>query len=179
MEENKEEVLQEEVEEKVYTEKELISEVDRRVNQALQKQERKYNEKIKESEKLARMNEAEKYTYALEQREKAIEEKEKALTLAENKNEASKILADKGLSLQLVEFVVAEDADTMKANIDLLDKAFKASVRAEVEKRIASTAPKKNFIDSDAMTKERFNSLSIIEQQKLINDNPDLMNLIK
>ena len=180
MEENKEEVvLQEEVEEKVYTEKELISEVDRRVNQALQKQERKYNEKIKESEKLARMNEAEKYAYALEQREKAIEEKEKALTLAENKNEASKILADKGLSLQLVDFVVAEDADSMKANIDLLDKAFKASVRAEVEKRIASTAPKKNFIDPDAMTKERFNSLSIIEQQKLINDNPDLMNLIK
>lgn len=167
------------VDEKVYTEKELISEVDRRVNQALAKQERKYNEKMKESEKLARMNEQEKFAYQLEQREKAIAEKEKALALAENKNEASKVLADKGLSLQLVDFVVAEDAETMKANIDLLDKAFKASVKAEVEKRMASTTPKKNFIDTDAMTKEKFNSLSMLEQQRLIQDNPDLINLIK
>ena len=166
------------VEEKVYTEKEFISEVDRRVSQALATQERKYNEKLKESEKLARMNEQEKYSYQLEQREKAIAEKERALALAENKNEAAKVLSDRGLSLKLVDFVVAEDAATMKANIDALDKAFKASVKAEVEKRLASNSPRTNFVDSDEMTKEKFNKLSVFEQQKLLRENPDLYNTI-
>lgn len=120
-------------EKKLFTQEEvnelLQKETDRRVSSALKKQEEKNNAKLREAQKLAQMNEQEKYQYELEQREKAIIEKEKALALAENKNEASKILAEKGLSLELVEFVVAEDAETMNANITLLEKAFKASVK--------------------------------------------------
>lgn len=168
---------------KTYTEEELQAllqaEGDRRVSQALKKQEAKYAAKMKESEKLARMNEQEKYAYQLEQREAEIAERERQLSLAENKAEAVKVLADKGLNISLVDFVVADDADTMKSNIDLLEKAFKASVKAEVEKRLASSTPKKNFVDADTMTKEKFNNLSMLEQQRLINENPDLINLIK
>lgn len=157
----------------------LQSEVDRRITGALKKQEAKFSERLKESEKLAKMNEADKYEYELAQREKAIAEKERALALAENKNEASKVLADKGLSLALVDFVVAESAEDMKANIDLLDRAFKASVKAEVEKRLASSAPKQNFVDASTMTREKFSKLSLMEQQRLLNENPDLLNIIK
>jgi hypothetical protein len=110
---------------KTYTQEELDAaiqrEADRRVSQALQRQEKKNAEKVREAEKLARMNEQEKFQYELEQREKAIIEKERALSLAENKNEAGKILAEKGLSLSLVDFVVAEDAETMKSNIKILE----------------------------------------------------------
>lgn len=163
---------------KTYTQEEvealLQSEADRRVTAALKKAEMKNQAKIKEAEKLAQMNEQEKYAYQLEQREAAIAEKERELALLENKNEASKILAEKGISLALVDFIVADDAETMKANIDTLDKAFKASVKAEVEKRLASSAPKKNFVDTDAMTKERFNKMSVREQQELLRNNPDL-----
>ena len=134
---------------KTYTQEEvdalLQKEADRRVTEALKKAERKNQEKVKEAQKLAQMNEQEKYQYELEQREKAIVEKEKALALAENKNEAGKILAEKGLSLSLVDFVVAEDAETMNKNISLLDKAFKQSVKQEVEKRLSSSTPKKNL----------------------------------
>ena len=163
---------------KTYTQEEvealLQSEADRRVTAALKKAEMKNQAKIKEAEKLAQMNEQEKYAYQLEQREAAIAEKERELALLENKNEASKILAEKGISLALVDFIVADDAETMKANIDTLDKAFKASVTAEVEKRLASSAPKKNFVDTAAMTKERFNKMSVREQQELLRNNPDL-----
>lgn len=165
-------------EEKTYTQAEvdemLQREADRRVSQALQKQEKKNAEKMREAQKLAQMNEAEKFQYELEQREKAIIEKEKALALAENKNEASKILAEKGLSLTLVDFVVAEDAETMNANISLLEKAFKQSVKAEVEKRLGSSAPKKNLPPDETLTKERFKQMSITEQQELYKNNPDL-----
>ena len=155
-------------------EKLLQSEADRRVTEALKKQERKNAEKLRESEKLARMNESEKYEYQLEQREKAIAEKERQLALAENKNEASKILAEKGLSLSLVDFVVAEDAEEMNDRIKLLDKAFKMSVKAEVEKRLNSTTPKKALEDDSTLTRESFAKMSIKEQQELYNSNPEL-----
>lgn len=164
--------------EKTYTQAEVDAliqkEGDRRVTQALQKEQKKNAEKVREAQKLAQMNEAEKFQYELEQREKAIVEKERALALAENKNEASKILAEKGLSLSLVDFVVAEDAETMNANISLLVKAFNQSVKAEVEKRLGSSAPKKNLPPDEAMTKERFKKLSLDQQQELYRENPEL-----
>lgn len=163
---------------KTYTQEEvdalLQREGDKRVTEALRKAERKNAERVKEAQKLAQMNESEKYQYELEQREKAIEEKEKALALAENKNEASKILADKGLSLSLVDFVVAEDAETMNDRIKVLDKAFKESVKREVEKRLGSSAPKKNLPPDETITKEQAKKMTIIQRQNLLNSNPDL-----
>ena len=163
---------------KTYTQEEvdkmLQSEVDRRITSALKKQAKSNEAKIKEAQKLAQMNESEKYQYELEQREKAIEEKEKALALAENKNEASRILADKGLSLSLVDFVVAEDAETMNDRIKTLDKAFKESVKREVEKRLGSSAPKKNLPPDETITKEQAKKMTIIQRQNLLNSNPDL-----
>ena len=152
----------------------LQREGDRRVSEALKKQERKFSEKAKESERLARMNESEKYEYQLAQREKAIEEKERQLLLSENKNEAGKILAEKGLSLSLVDFVVAENADEMADKIRLLERAFKSSVKAEVEKRLGSTTPKKALEDDSTLTKDAFRKLSIAEQQEIYNNNPAL-----
>ena len=163
---------------KTYTQEEvdalLQREGDKRVTEALKKAERKNAERVKEAQKLAQMNESEKYQYELEQREKAIEEKEKALALAENRNEASKILADKGLSLSLVDFVVAEDAETMNDRIKVLDKAFKESVKREVEKRLGSSAPKKNLPIEDTITKEKAMKMGIRERQNLLNENPEL-----
>ena len=165
---------------KTYTQEEvnmlLQRESDRRVSEALKKAEKKNAEKVKEAQKLAQMNENEKFQYELEQREKAIAEKEKALALAENKNEASKILADKGLSLDLVDFVIAEDAETMNSNIRLLDKAFKDSVKREVEKRLGSSAPKKNLPPDETITKEKAKKMTIIERQNLLTNNPNLYN---
>ena len=165
---------------KTYTQEEvdkmLQSEVDRRITSALKKQAKSNEAKIKEAQKLAQMNESEKFQYELEQREKAIAEKEKALALAENKNIASQILADKGLSLSLVDFVIAEDAETMNSNIRLLEKAFKDSVKREVEKRLGSSAPKKNLPVEETITKEKAMKMGIRERQNLLNNNPELYN---
>jgi hypothetical protein len=159
---------------KTYTQEEvdalLQKEGDRRVTEALKKAERKQADKAKEAEKLARMNATEKYEYELEQREKAIAEKERALTLAENKNEASKILAEKDIDLALVDFVVAEDADTMNENIKKLDKAIKASVA----KRLAGKSPAKAPEVNETITKERFAKMTLAEQNQLYINDPEL-----
>ena len=159
---------------KTYTQEEvdalLQKEGDRRVTEALKKAERKHADKEKEAAKLARMNATEKYEYELEQREREIERKERELTLAENKNTASKILAEKDIDLALVDFVVAEDAETMDENIKKLDKAIKASVA----KRLAGKAPVKAPEITETITKESFAKMSVEDQYGLYRSNPEL-----
>jgi len=168
---------------KTYTQDEvdklLQAETDRRVTSALKKAEQKNAEKVREAQKLANMDASSRYEYELQQREAAIAAKEAELALAENKNACAKILADKGISLDLVNFVVAEDAEQMNENIKLLDKAFKASVKAEVEKRLGSAVPKKNLPMDTVMTKEQFSKLSLADMQRLANEQPDLFNSLK
>lgn len=160
--------------EKTYTEAEFQSEVDKRVTEALKKNEKK----LKEAEKLARMNEQEKFQYELEQREKAIAEKEKALTLAENKNEASKLFAEKGLPYELIDLVVKESAEETLSGINNLDKAFKDAVKTEVEKRLASNSPKSSTTNEGGIDRDSFNKMTIAEQQALFKANPTLYNAL-
>lgn len=181
MEDNKginieQETQQEEV--KTYSQEEfdkaLQSEVDKRITQAMKTAERKADARVKEAEKLAKMNEQQRYEYELDTREKAIAEKEKQLALAENKAMAASILADKGISAKLVDFVVAEDAETMSNNISLLEAEFKSSVKAEVEKRLATSTPKKNLPIDQTINKETFSKMKLTEQAALYNSNPEL-----
>ena len=164
--------------EKTYTQEEvemlLQSEADKRVTAALKKAERKQEAAVKEAARLAKMDEEQRYHYELEQREKAIAAKERELALAENKAAAATVLSNRGLSAELVNLVVAEDADVMNANISLLEKCFKSSVKAEVEKRLASTTPKKNLPMDDALTKDSFRHMSLAQQVEIFNNQPEL-----
>lgn len=167
--------------ERTYTQAEvdalLQQEGDRRVSSALKKQEAKMEARLKEAQKVAQMNEQQKYEYELSQREKLVAEKERELALAEMKNTASKILSEKGISLSLVDFVVNEDADVTSNNIKILDKAFKQSVKEEVERRLSSKVPLKSLpTDNSGITKEQFAKLSISELAQLKQEQPDLFN---
>lgn len=152
----------------------LQKEGDKRVTQALATAEKKQAAKLREAEKVARMSETEKFQYELEQREALVAEKERALALAEMKNTASKILNDKGISLALVDFVVNEDAEITNANINLLDRAFKQSVKEEVEKRLSSKVPTKSLPMEKTITKEQFRKMSTLELMQLKNEQPEL-----
>lgn len=171
-----EEQVTETQEVKTYTETEVQSMIDQRVTQALKTAERKNQAKVREAEKLAKMNDDDKREYEYQQRLAALEAKEKEMALLENKNEASKILAEKGLSLALVDFIVAEDADTMSANIKILEQAFKQSVKAEVEKRMGGSTPKKNVAVNKPLTLEEFSKLPYNEMLALKQQNPELFN---
>ena len=165
-------------ESKMYTQEEVDSllqkEADRRVTEALKKVEKKKEAAVAEAKKLAQMDAQQRYEYELQQREKAIEDKERELMLAENKNEAGRILSEKGISLELVDFVVAESADDMYANIQKLEKAFKNSVKAEVERRMSSSVPKKNLPLDTTITREGFAKMTLAQQAELYHTNPDL-----
>ena len=159
---------------KTYTEEEvqalLQREGDRRVTEALKKAERKQADKEREAAKLARMNEEEKRNYENEKRARELDEWETRLRLAENKNEASKILADKDIDLSVVDLVVAEDAETMNERIKLIEKAVSTAVAKRLSGKTPMRAPEAN----EALTKEAFNKMSLKEQNDLYLSDPEL-----
>ena len=158
---------------KTYTQEEvdamLQKEGDRRVTEALKKAERKQADKLKEAEKLAKMNAEEQRVYQLEQWQKELEAKEEQLAISENKNEASKILASKDIDLSLVDFVVAADADTMNERIKVLAKGIAKSV----EKRLAGKTPMRAPDQNEGLTKEAFRKMSLAEQNHLAVTDPE------
>lgn len=155
--------------------KELLQkETDRRVTEALKKQERKLESKLKEAEKLRNMDESQKKQYEFEQREKALEEKEKEFALMENKIECNKILNQRGLPIDFVGYVVAEDADTMMENINSFEKAFKAAVADAVNDKLQKKTPTAGSTSQKGMTKEAFRKLSLAEQSEIYRTNPSL-----
>lgn len=159
---------------KFYTPEEIAMIEQKAGDKRVSQYQKTLDKRNREADKLSKMSADERYAYELEQRERAIEEKEQQLTLAENKNAVAKILAEKGISLSLVDFCVDIDADVMNEKIKVLDKAFKASVKAEVEKRLSSNTPKVGLTRDETMTKESFRKLSLREQQDMCRNNPEL-----
>lgn len=163
---------------KTYTEQEVAEllqrEGDRRVTSALKKQQKQFESKIAEAEKLRGMDEAQRQQYEFEQKVKELEAREKEFNLAQNKLEASKVLANRNLPVEFVDYIVAEDADTMLENINIFEKAFKAAVADAVNKKIASPTPKSGSVKQTGITKEEFKKMNLAQQAEIYKTNPAL-----
>lgn len=164
--------------EKTYTESEvqalLQREGDRRVSSALKKQQKEFENKQAEAEKLRAMDENQRKDYEYNQKLQELEQREREFTVAQNKLEATKVLANRELPIEFVDYIVAEDADTMMENINVFERAFKAAVADAVAKKIASPAPKGGTVKQSGMTKEEFRKLSVAQQSELFRTNPEL-----
>lgn len=163
---------------KTYTEQEvqelLQKEGDRRVSTALKKQQKQFENKIAEAEKLRGMDEAQRKEYEFNQKVAELEKKEREFNLAQNKLEASKVLANRELPIEFVDYIVADDADTMLENINVFEKAFKAAVADAVSKKLASPAPKTGSVKQTGLTREDFKKMNLAQQAELYKTNPAL-----
>lgn len=169
------ETTQEEV--KTYTQEEVMallqSETDKRVTQALRKQQRKYEKDIS----LSKLDGAERIQAEQADRIAELEQLVADMNIERNKSELKTVLSSRGLSAEFADIVViTDDIETSQANIDKLDKLFKSAVKAEVEKRLAGSAPRGNSGAPAEITKESAKKMSIAELARLKRDNPELYN---
>ena len=156
------------------------AEVDRLISKQFEKWQKKAEKETAEATKLASMNAEEKARYEIEQSKKEIEQMKSEFVLQQNKSQCMEILADKGIDVTLADFVVAEDAETMKANIDKVEQAVKRSVEEEVNRRLKGTTPKRDVGMPAEINKETFSKMTLDQQQELYNTNKELyMQLIK
>lgn len=162
---------------KTYTQEEVLkllqSETDKRVNQALAKQKKNYEKQLS----LSKLDGSEREKAEKDNRIAELEEQLALFTIERNKSELKSVLSNRGLSAEFADIInITDDIETSQSNIDKLDKLFKAAVKAEVEKRLAGTAPKGNGVTAGEITKDAAKTMSLAEQQKLLETNPDLFN---
>ena len=164
--------------EKTYTESEvqalLQREGDRRVSSALKKQQKEFERQTAEADKLRDMDESQRKEYEYTQRLQELENKEREFAIAQNKLEATKVMANRELPIEFVDYIVAEDAETMMENITTFERLFKGAVADAVAKKIASPAPKTGTAKQTGMTKEEFRKLSVAQQTEIFRTNPEL-----
>lgn len=160
---------------KTYTQEEVLallqSETDKRVSQALKTQQKKYEKQLS----LSKLDGDERAKAEKDNRIAELEEQLKEFTIERNKSELKSVLSTRGLSAEFADILnIGDDITAAQANIDKLDKLFKAAVKAEVEKRLAGNTPKGNGAGTAEITKETAKKMSMAELDKLARENPEL-----
>lgn len=162
---------------KTYTADEVMallqSESDKRVTAALKKQQAKYEKQLS----LSKLDGDERAKAEKDNRIAELEEQLAAFQIERNRSELKSVLSSRGLSAEFADIIaINDDIEASQANIDKLDKLFKAAVKAEVEKRLAGNAPKGNGSAPAEITKEAALKMSMAELNELQMKNPELFN---
>ena len=160
---------------KTYTQEEVLallqSECDRRVQQALKTQAKKYEKQLS----LSKLDGDEREKAEKDNRIAELEERLAQYEIEKNRSELKSVLSSRGLSAEFADIIVInDDIEASQANIDKLDKLFKKAVKDEIEKRLAGNAPKGNIGGASAeYTKENAKKMSLAEMNKLAKVDPD------
>ena len=162
-------------EQETYTKEELLaliqSESDRRVTQALDTQRKKYEKQLS----LSKLDGEEREKAEKDSRIAELEEQLAAFQIEKNKSELKSVLSSRGLSAEFADILnISDDIAASQANIDKLDKLFKAAVKAEVEKRLAGNTPPGGKNGDKEITKETAKKMSMAELNELASTNPEL-----
>lgn len=164
---------------KTYTQDEVLkliqSESDKRVSEALKTQQKKFEKELNKQKSLVGLDEQARLKAEQEQRISDLQEELSKYKLANTKAEISKVLNNRGLDANLVDFVVtSEDTDECLEKIKILDKIFKAMLKREIDNRLKSNSPKNSIGLDSNITKEQFQKMSLAEQSALAKNNKTL-----
>lgn len=170
------ETVDDSAETKTYTQEEVLaliqSESDKRVTQALKKQKSQYEKQLS----LSKLDGDEREKAEKDSKIAELEQMIAEMNVERNKSELKSVLSSRGLSAEFADILnITDDIEESQNRIDRLDKLFKAAVKAEVEKRLAGSAPRGNGgTVATELTKESAKKMSIAEMNKLAKENPEL-----
>lgn len=95
----------------------------------------------KEKERLSKLSEDERKAAELENSRKELEAKEAELKKKELKLEMIKVLADRKIPVQFMDYLIAEDNESTLSRITAFEKEFKKAVEAGVNEKLKGKAP--------------------------------------
>lgn len=151
----------------------IQSETDKRVTQALKKQEKQFAKQLS----LSGLDEQQRALTERDQRIAELEDSLREATLQKNRLELVKTLAGRELPAAFADLIeVGDDPDSAQQKIDALDKAFRAAVEEAVNKRLAGKrAPGKGGAAAKATTKEEIMKIrDAAQRQAAIRENMEL-----
>ena len=161
-------------ENKMYTQDEVMkliqAESDRRTNQALAKQKKEYEKKLS----LSSLDEQQRKEAEAQMKIEELQSQLAQFQIEKNRSELKSVLSSRGLSAEFADIInISDDIEASQANIDKLDKLFKAAVKAEVEKRLAGNSPKGNTSTTE-ITKETAKKMTMAELNELAEKQPSV-----
>lgn len=172
------ETNEEQATEETYTKEQvaamLQAETDRRVSSALAKQKKEYEKKLS----LSKLDDNEREKAEQANTIAELREQLAAFQVEKNRSELKSVLSSRGLSAEFADIIaINDDIEASQKNIEALDKLFKAAVRAEVEKRLAGSAPKGGAAtNTTPITKDNIKNMSIAQLQEYKKNFPEEYN---
>lgn len=136
--------------EKTFSQEDVNNIVEKRLAKERNKLEKQWQEKfnaLEESVKLSKMSEDEikehefnKRIQALEERERAIQEKENAYNKQQYHDEITSQLKAKGLPTDLADLLTDYDAETVASKISSMEQSFNTQINSSIEAKIKASA---------------------------------------
>ena len=144
---------------KTFSQEEVNEILRKRVNEINSKNDEKVktavSDAIKEYERQAQLSAEEKAAEETKKRQAELEQKEHDLLIRENRATAREILQEKGISQDILQYVVDSDLETTKKNISVFEKLWNKAVEDGVQKKTAGktmTDPATTEMKSDTKT---------------------------
>lgn len=148
---------------RTFTQEELNDIIEGRLAKAKKAWDKELADKQSEAEKLAKMDADQKRSYEFEKKLKDLEKREAEITRRELKSQALEMLTQKNLPTSLVDLLNLNDADSCKASIDAVEKAFSQAVQTDVDNKLKGSGPLKKAPGVKSYTKEQISSMSAAE----------------
>lgn len=172
---------------KTFTEEEvqkmLQVEADKRVTQAIEKSKAKWEQDYlakleaekSQAEKLAKMSEQERYEALLKEEREKIEQERKEFEKIKMQSATINELSSRSLPVEFADYLVSEDAESVKANIDTFNKLWTDAISKAVDERLKGNTPKTSNANPKSIDRNEFLKLNHIQRMKMLEDNPNLL----
>ena len=151
------------------------ADLDKIISQKFAKWQKDQEKAVSEAKKLASMTEQEKAEHERDEIRKELEALKKANNLAEMGKQARKMLAEEDITISddLVNLIIADDAETTKNTVQQFSKLFKAAVQDAVKEALKGKTPGTG--SSGTITKEQIMQIKDrTERQAMIQKHKDL-----
>lgn len=151
------------------------ADLDKIISQKFAKWQKDQEKAVSEAKKLASMTEQEKAEHERDEIRKELEALKKANNLAEMGKQARKMLAEENITISddLVNLIIADDAETTKNTVQQFSKLFKNAVQDAVKEALKGKTPGTG--SSGTITKEQIMQIKDrTERQAMIQKHKDL-----
>lgn len=154
---------------------ESIREKDREVTKALKTAQKKHEKEMS----LASKDAEERARIELEDRNKELEEIIAQMKVDKARSDLKSTLGARGLDARFADLLnITDDVESNQKVISAFDKIWKASVNAEVDKRLAATETPKKQVTSTVEKDKKIRDMSLDEITARLEEDPDFLTKI-
>lgn len=154
--------------------------IDAKIAEAVAKAQKGFEETLKkrkaaakkEAERLSKLSDEERQKAEIENGRKELEIKEKELQRKELMLEMTKVLAERKIPVQFMEYLIADDGESTLERITTFEKQYKSAIETAVNEKLKGKAPtagagsKKVSIDNTPRIDDGFMKIIAANQVK-------------